>query len=71
VDLLLKRVAEAVLERRHDELTAAVFNHALGDMSDEELCARLRRIRGEERARVLSEDAAAKTATDSEEGSTR
>lgn len=71
MDLLVRRTAESFLERRRDEVTAAVFAHALGDLSDDELCARLRRIRGEERARVLTEDAAARTAADSEEGSER
>jgi hypothetical protein len=66
-EVLARRIGEAALERRRDEITTAIFGFFIEELNDDELVARLRRIRSEERARIFSEDTAAGTAAVTEE----
>jgi hypothetical protein len=66
-EVLARRIGEAALERRRDEITTAIFGFLIEELNDDELVARLRRIRSEERARIFSEDTAAAMAAVTEE----
>jgi hypothetical protein len=66
-EVLARRIGEAALERRRDEITTAIFGFFIEELNDDELVARLRRIRSEERARIFSEDTAAAMAAVTEE----
>jgi hypothetical protein len=66
-EVFARRTGEAALERRRDEITTAIFGFLIEELNDDELVARLRRIRSEERARIIAEDAAAGTAAVTEE----
>jgi hypothetical protein len=55
--LLMKRIADSCLERRTAEIQTYVYGYLVDEKTPEELVAGLNRIRSEEKARVLAEDA--------------
>lgn len=54
--LLLKRIADSCLEKRATEIKDYVYGFLLEEISDEGIAAGLRRLKSEQRARVLKED---------------
>lgn len=59
MDFVLKRrIGESVMEHRKSEADVYVFGWLIEEKSDEELLAGLRRIKAEQKTRVMKEDEA-------------
>ncbi len=59
-----KRIADRIAEHRTTEVVSVVYGRALEEITDDEMCARFQRIRAEEKAFLIAEDAAVKRQTD-------
>ncbi len=55
-EILKKRIADSVLEYRHEAIVDYVFGFLIGEKSDSEMCAGILRLKAEEKARILSQD---------------